>query len=185
MESISTIINRIQFASPYELGRVLEGINKDAFQNNDWDVDKVKESYTVIVTGIGDSLDQCMRYLEAGEETMRVQDVEDDVLRVLDVRKAIPKLQRAKSFFENPPVVENPNPRGMSVRVDAIDWSKPVYTADEVKTLLGLSDATFRRWVNGGWISYTQMDGSDKKFIQKEHLLAFLNNEKIFYPSSK
>ena len=74
---------------------------------------------------------------------------------------------------------------GINIDKSKIDWSKPVYTAEEVKTLLGVSDTTFRRWLNGGWIPYTQMDGSDKKFIQKEHLLAFLNNEKIFYPSAK
>lgn len=65
------------------------------------------------------------------------------------------------------------------------EWNKPVYTSEEVKTLLNISDNTLRRWVNGGWIPYTQMDGSDKKFIQREHLLNFLNNPKIFYPSSK
>ena len=73
------------------------------------------------------------------------------------------------------------NPKSEST----IEWNKPVYTSDEVKSLLNISDNTFRRWVNGGWISYCQMEGSDKKFIQREHLLKFLNNPKIFYPSSK
>ena len=74
---------------------------------------------------------------------------------------------------------------GIPVDVSKIDWSKPVYTADEVKKLLGVSDTTFRRWMNAGWITYSQMDGSDKRFIQREHLMEFLNNPKVLYPSTK
>lgn len=73
----------------------------------------------------------------------------------------------------------------ITVDVSKIDWNKPVYTADEVKKLLGVSDTTFRRWMNAGWITYSQMDGSDKRFIQREHLMEFLNNPKVLYPSSK
>lgn len=82
-------------------------------------------------------------------------------------------------------LLKDDNTKSESIEVETIEWNKPVYTSDEVKSLLNISDNTFRRWVNGGWISYSQMDGSDKKFIQSEHLLNFLNNPKIFYPSSK
>lgn len=74
---------------------------------------------------------------------------------------------------------------GLPADVANIDWDKPVYTADEVKKLFGVSDSTFRRWINGGWIAYSQVDGSDKKYIQREHIMAFLNNPKIHYPSTK
>lgn len=74
---------------------------------------------------------------------------------------------------------------GVTLDVSKIDWEKPVYTADEVKKLLGVSDTTFRRWMNAGWITYSQMDGSDKRFIQREHLMEFLNNPKVLYPSTK
>lgn len=87
-------------------------------------------------------------------------------------------LSRLIAFIGSLP--EDDNPKSESKK-----WNKPVYTSDEVKSLLNISDNTFRRWVNGGWISYSQMDGSDKKFVQREHLLNFLNNPKIFYPSSK
>ena len=73
----------------------------------------------------------------------------------------------------------------IKIKTKTIDWNKPVYTTEEIKNLLDISDTTLRRWINDGWISYSQIDGSDKKYIQKEHLLAFLNNPKIFYPSSK
>ena len=68
---------------------------------------------------------------------------------------------------------------------DKIDWDKPVYTADEIKALLDISDSTFTRWLNKGWIAYSQVAGSDKKLIQREDLFAFLNNPKIYYPSTK
>lgn len=184
MEPVSKIIYRIQFASPHELEYVLEDINRESFQENGWDVLSVHTFYSTVLQGIEDALSQCRKCLDLGKDEMRVADSHrPEVQRVLEVRPAIPKLQMARDFFQNPPLVENPNEGGFSV--PAIDWSKPVYTVDEVKALLGVSDSTFRRWLTGGWISYTQMDGSDKKFIQKEHLLAFLNNKKIFYPSSK
>lgn len=104
---------------------------------------------------------------------------------VYDTMQAITNLKIAYDFFSNPPIVENPNSECLKLDAEDIDWGKPVYTADEVKTLLHISDNTFRKWVNGGWIAYSQMDGSDKKFIRREHLLEFLNNPKIFYPSSK
>lgn len=122
-------------------------------------------------------------YLDFGNETMDVHDCQTGEQRVLNVRQALTNLKISKDFFENPPVVDNPNSEGVTVQ--AISWDKPVYTADEIKALLKVSDSTFRRWMSGGWISYTQMDGSDKKFIKKEDLLAFLNNPKIFYPSNK
>ena len=184
MEPVSTIINRILSASPIELEGVLDSINREVFQNSGWDFLSVKTSYSTVLEEIADALSRYERCLHSGNGE-EVIDFRSSVQRIAEARSAIKKLQKAESFFRNPPVVENPNPGGMSVRVDAIDWSKPVYTADEVKTLLRISDSVFRRWVNGGWITYTQMDGSDKKFIQKEHLLAFLNNPKIFYPSSK
>ena len=185
MEQENTLIKRIQYASARELGGILEDYNRAAFQEYEWNAISVRASYSSIITRIEDSWHQCKEYLDYGNETMDVYDCKTGEQTVLHVRQALSNLYVAKEFFSNPPAVENPNIEGVSIDTDAIDWSKPVYTVDEVKTLLGLSDSTFRRWMNGGWIPYTQMEGSDKRFIQKEHLLAFLNNPKIFYPSSK
>ena len=179
MEPISTIISRIQFASPLELDGLLETINWQAFQENGWDLLSVKESYTDLLAGIEDAL----KCLNTGKESRGVNDFQAEVQRISEKRSAIAKLQVARDFFRNPPIVENPNPKGPST--PSIDWSKPVFTAEEVRTLLNVSDSTFRRWINAGWFSYTQLDGSDKKYIQKEHLLEFLNHKKNFFPSSK
>ena len=100
-----------------------------------------------------------------------------DCLKSLHVRGFIKPHEEAPSTT---PMVD-----GITIDMSKIDWSKPVYTADEVKKLLDMSDSTFRRRLNEGWISYTQLPGSDKKYIQREHLQAFLNNLKIFYPSTK
>lgn len=93
------------------------------------------------------------------------------------------KFLEMKGFIKSS--VDEPMGGGITADISKIDWDKPVYTADEVKKLLGVSDSTFRRLINGGWIAYSQVDGSDKKYIQREHILAFLNNPKIHYPSSK
>lgn len=185
MEPVATIITRIQSATPLDLDAVLETINWQAFQENGWNLLSVKESYTVLLAGIDDALSQYQKCRDSGKDNGDVRDFRAEVQRLSERQSAVAKLQRARLFFQNPPVVENPNPKGLPVHVDAIDWSKPVYTANEVKILFGLSDSSFRRWLNSGWIAYTQMDGSDKKFFQREHLLAFLNNPKIHYPSTK
>ena len=109
-----------------------------------------------------------------------------------DRRVALMVAQECLMFLvENEIIKPNPsNTKSETEDRNPIDTSnivldKPVYTATEIKTLLGISDSTFNRWISGGWISYTQMEGSDKKFIKKEDLYAFLNNKKIFYPSNK
>lgn len=63
-----------------------------------------------------------------------------------------------------------------------VDWTKPVFTAEEVKLLLHIKDNTFRKWINNGWISYSQVPGSNKKYIQQQHIIDFLNDERFFYP---
>ncbi|MBR5907630.1 MAG: helix-turn-helix domain-containing protein [Bacteroidales bacterium] len=59
---------------------------------------------------------------------------------------------------------------------------KPVYTANDVKKLLDIGDNTFRRWIRNGLISYSQVPGSSKIYIQHQHLLDFLNDKTNFYP---
>ena len=185
MEQAKTITKRIKHASADELGQILEAVNRQAFQENDWNVYSVKAAYSDVISRIVYALNQCNLYLEYGNERMEEYDCMTGEQSVLDVRQALTNLRIAKGFFENPPVVENPNKEGLSIDVNKIDWSKPVFTAAEVKTLLGVSDSTLSRWLTGGWISYTQVHGSDKRFIQAEHLKEFLNNEKIFYPRTK
>ena len=67
--------------------------------------------------------------------------------------------------------------------IETITWDKPIYTAEEVKKLLDLSDSTFQRRLNNGYIAYSQVQGSDKKYITREDLFAFL--QKHYYPSTK
>ena len=185
MKQAKIITKRIQYASAGELGQILEAVNRQAFQENDWNVYSVKAAYSDVISRIVFAWSQCNQYLEYGNERMEEYDCMTGVQSVLDVRQALTNLKIAKEFFENPPLVENPNKEGQSIDISKIDWSKPVFTATEVKTLLGISDSTLSRWLTGGWLSYTQVHGSDKRFIQAEHLRAFLNNDKIFYPSTK
>ena len=179
------IVDRIQYASAKELGGILEEYNRKAYQDNDWNPISVKASYSSILSTIDANLNQCKMYADFGHAVINVHDYKTGEDSILHVQQALTNLQLAKEFFANPPSVTNPNTEGITVDASKIDWDKPVFTANEIKTLLGVSDSTFNRWINGGWISYTQMEGSDKKFIKKEDLYAFLNNKKIFYPSSK
>lgn len=187
MEKVDVIVKRIERALPRELGGILNELNNAAYQENDWDSLSVRASYSDILAAIDYQCGQCKQYLDFGNETMDVYDCKTGETYTLNVRQAITNLKLAQEFFTNPPVVENPNSvaKLKMEDVEKIDWSKPVYTADEVKTLLHVSDNTFRKWLNGGWIPYSQMDGSDKKLIEKENLLKFLRNPKIFYPSSQ
>lgn len=180
MENAGKFASRIEIAKPDELSDLLNTRNRESFQEYHWDGIAVKASYADLIDAISELWRTNNLYLDYGNRTMEKPDG-----YVYDTMQAITNLKIAYGFFCNPPDVENPNSECLRPDIESIDWNKPIYTSDEVKALLNISDNTFRKWVNGGWISYTQMNGSDKKFIQREHLLAFLNNPKIFYPSSK
>lgn len=180
MESTGRFAYRIEVAKPEELSDLLNARNRESFQEYNWDMIAVRASYSDLIDVISELWRQNNLYLDYGNRTM-----EKTNGYVYDTMQAVTNLKIAYDFFCNPPVVENPNSESLKPDIESIDWSKPVYTSDEIKAMLNISDNTFRKWINGGWISYTQIAGSDKKFIQKEHLLEFLNNPKIFYPSSK
>lgn len=185
MGRLGNIVKSLELASPKELGALLDDINRTAYQENDWNPFSVKASYAELMATIDVEWGRVKELLDYGHETSDVHDCSTGEEYSLNNRQAMMNLKLAYSYLNNPPIVENPNSEGIAVEVDAIDWSKPVYTAEEVRTLLNVSENTFRKWLNGGWISYTQMEGSDKKFIAKDSLMAFLRNPKIFYPSSK
>lgn len=178
------LIKKIELSSPEELGSILDDVNRNEFIKNDWDAISVKKSYSYILPMIDYEIEQCLSYIYYGNAIMEVEDSESSSRYVLKPLQALKNLRHSKDFFSNPPIISNPNSESLKINVGNINWDKPVYTTDEVKTLLKVSDNTLRKWLDG-WISYTQIPGSDKKFILKESLLAFLKNPKIFYPSSK
>lgn len=185
MQATKEILRNITCASPVELSDYLEGLNREAYQDNDWKEIAVRASYVNVLEAIDLEWQNVKMAVEVGTYVMNVTDCVTKETYSYDTPQAKTNLELAYKFLKNPPVIENPNSENLDIDVKKIDWDKPVYTADEVKTLLGIKDSCFRKWVNAGWISYTQIDGSDKKFIQREHLIAFLNNKKIFYPSTK
>ena len=177
------IVTQIMYSPAKELGPLLDSINRTAFTDNNWDAISVKASYSDILEEINFQMELCAQFIYYDNKVMSEETPSGEL--TCNPRQAFDNLNIAKEFFIAPPTVENPNKEGLSAPIDEIDWSKPVFTADEVKKLLGVSGSTLRRWINGGWISYSQMEGSDKKYIQAEHLKAFFNNPKIFYPSTK
>ena len=185
MGRLSDIVKSLELATPKELGALLDNINRTAYQENDWSPISVKASYTELMATIDVEWGRVKELLDYGHETSDVHDCSTGEEYTLNNRQAMMNLKLAYDYLNNPPVVENPNSEGISVEDDAIDWSKPVFTEAEVRTMLNVSENTFRRWLKDGWISYTQMAGGDKKFIDKESLMAFLHNPRIFYPSSK
>lgn len=180
-----SIVKQIKLACPKELGTFLETLNRTAHMENDWNTISVKASYAKLKKDIEVEMQQVDMLLAYGNEMSDVRECATGKEYTQDNRQALANLQIALDFLNNPPVVENPNSGGASINVESIDWNKPVLTAEEVRKLLNIGENTFRKWVNGGWISYTQMDGSDKKYIETENLKAFLRNPKIFYPCNK
>lgn len=185
MRKTNDILRNITCASPMELSDYLEGLNRETYLENDWKEIAVRASYVNVLEAIDLEWQNVKMAVEVGTYVMNVTDCVTKETYSYDTPQAKVNLELAYKFLKNPPVVENPNSEGISVDVEAIDWDKPVYTAEEVRKLLKVGESTFRKWLYGGWISYSKMNGSDKTFIQKEHLLEFLNNPKIFYPSSK
>ncbi len=181
MENIKDFIKSIIYATPKELSEILGEVNRRTFQDSEGDERAVRAYNGTIKVDLQKDYEIFATAEKYPKPTPSFWNGEMYLVSM----QGKANLEIAYNFVCNPPVVENPNKDGLKVDVEAITLDKPVYTTEEVRTLLGVGESTFRKWINGGWISYTQMNGSDKKFIQKEHLLEFLNNPKIFYPSSK
>lgn len=185
MRATKEILRNITCASPKELSVFLEGLNRETYLENDWKEIAVRASYVNVLEEIELEWQNVKLAVEVGTYVMNVTDCLTKETYSYDTPQAKTNLELAYKFLQNPPVVENPNAEGISVNVEAIDWDKPVYTADEVRKILKVGESTFNKWLKDAWISYSQMEGSNKRYIQREHLLEFLNNPKIFFPSTK
>lgn len=185
MEPTGNIIKKILQASAKELGIILESINRDAFLDNDWNSYSVKASYSNLLYDIEVYGKETLLLQEYGNVTCKYTDSTTGEEFSYNVSQALSNLRVAKEFFVNPPIVENPCVDCVKVDIEKIDWKKPVYTFDEVKILLKVSDNVLRKWIKEGWISFTQIPGSDKRFFEQENLKKFLHHPKLFYPSYK
>ena len=56
----------------------------------------------------------------------------------------------------------------------ALAASKPVYTNEELRALLGVSDKTVKKWRNSGMLGYSLI--GDIYLYSKEHVERFLND---------
>ena len=106
MEKISTIVNRIRYASSKEIGRILEDYNIDVFGKNDWNLISVKSFYSSVIEEIDEVLRQHELILGYGNETIKAYDCATGKETMLDVKQTLINLKLAKEFFVNPPVVE-------------------------------------------------------------------------------
>ena len=74
-------------------------------------------------------------------------------------------------------------------RVSDRDWNnREIFTAEETMVILSLGETTYKRWVNDGWLSETQMMGSNKRYVQKKDIIDFLkiyNVKPVFDKSYK
>lgn len=93
-----------------------------------------------------------------------------------NVRQALGNLNIAKEYFQNPPVLQNPS----SIDVNAINWNgRDIFFPEEVQSILNIGTTTYKRWVDGGWLSETQVEVSNKRYVQKKDIIDFINNPKI------
>ena len=191
-ETINSIISYLECSDAKSLGPTLDEINQIFFEINNWNAISVKAYYTPLVKSIEWNLQNAIFTRDCGTPFMEISFQENDKeVRVdIPIEQIITNLSLAKTFFANPPIVTKPLPatQGMIKKrasTQGIDWSKPFFTADEVKILLDMSDSTFRRYLDKGWLTYSKPEGSDKMYFKKEDILAFLNHPENLYPSSK
>lgn len=176
MEQAKTLLLKIELASPKELGGILESVNRSVHSENDWNAISVKATYISLLSTIDEELGNFNTYLSFGNETMDYMDCATGEEHTFNVRQALGNLTIAKEFFTNPPVLANPK----DVDVNSINWNnREIFTAEETMVILNLGETTYKRWVNDGWLSETQMMGSNKRYVQKKDIIDFLNNPKI------
>lgn len=177
------IIYSLATSDPATLSSILNRLNREAHSDYNWDSIAVKASFKSLLEELS-IIQSILRdtYIYSGEGSTRVIDSTGKEW-IIQLKSGFDNLEISKDFLSNPPSLVNPNTEKINIPI--VDWSKPLYTAKEVKELLQVSDNTFKRWLDDGWISYSQIDGSDKKYIQQKDLKAFLENPKIFKASFK
>ena len=176
MEQARTLIVKIELASPKELGHILESINRDVYSENDWNTISVKAAYISLLSDIDAELINFHTYLSYGNEIMDYEDCSTGEKHTFNVKQVIGNLTIAKEFLTNAPVLANPK----DVDVNSINWNnREIFTAEEAMVILNLGETTYKRWVNDGWLSETQMMGSNKRYVQKKDIIDFINNPKI------
>lgn len=176
MEQVKALMLKIKLASPKELGNILESVNRSVFSENDWNTISVKATYVSLLSAIDVELANFNTYLSFGNETMDYVDCLTGDECTFNVRQVIGNLIISKEFFANPPVLTNPK----EIDVNSINWNnREIFTAEETMVILNLGETTYKRWVNDGWLSETQMMGSNKRYVQKKDIIDFLNNPKI------
>ena len=182
MEQVKTLLLKIELASPKELGGILESVNRSVHSENDWNAISVKATYISLLSTIDVELGNFNTYLSFGNETMDYMDCATGEEHTFNVRQALGNLTIAKEFFTNPPVLVNPK----DVDVNSINWNnREIFTADEAMAILNIGETTYKRWVNDGWLSETQMEGSNKRWVLKENIINFIKNSKIYKESWK
>ena len=82
----------------------------------------------------------------------------------------------AKSNFVN-------NLRPLPINVQGV--SAPVYSSQDIMSILDIKETTLRKLRNDGWLTYRQVEGSDKIWYTQEDLDAFLNHPKIAHKAWK
>ncbi len=183
METKSFLKKVYTASSPVELSEILQQYNKECFKEYNWDIVAVKAFYRSLLDDIEDARKRCQIVLNFKTREPFEWDNEKHEAWNYDAKQAIRNLDIVQEFIMNPPVLENPKEVDIKVDVSAIDWSKPVYTPQEVKTLLNISDNTLRKWAEDKrWITFTKVDGS-KVFYTRESIIEFLN--RFGYPAKK
>ena len=126
MESIATLVLKIEAATPKELGEVLEALNREVHSENDWNSISVKAAYINLLSAIDTEIGNFSTYLAFGNHTMDYEDCSTGEQLTFNVRQALGNLNIAKEYFQNPPVLTNPK----SIDVNSINWNnREVFTA--------------------------------------------------------
>ena len=101
MESITTLVLKIEAATPKELGEVLDALNREVHSENDWNSISVKAAYINLLSAIDTEIGNFSTYLAFGNDTMDYEDCSTGEQLTFNVRQALGNLNIAKEYFYN------------------------------------------------------------------------------------
>ena len=180
MEQISVIIRNIEKSTTKELGGILDSVNREVYSENDWNVISVKSGYVTLLAGIESEIEQYNLLLSFGNEVINYNDCSMGSTDTLNTRQVLGNLKIAQEYFQNPPILTDPK----NIDVNSINWNgRDIFFPEEVQSILNIGTSTYKRWVDGGWLSETQVEGSNKRYVQKKDIIDFINNKAIYKES--
>lgn len=166
MKSMKAFVAKIKLASSEELPKVLQD-----FASRQSGVVTNKVFVEKLINTLTTELSQYQDMLYFGNAIVQEFDNDTKVKFEFNTETVLTNIKVTLDFLKR---INNEH-----IQEPKINWEKPVYTFDEVLNMLNITRNTLLKYINDGYLAFSQVPNSDKRFFSKEDLTSFLNHPDV------